>query len=272
MTTDTLAVRATARELVAVFQEAAATVRTCFGALHAAEARLAAAFSMADGYARIRIPATRCHHSAEFDRAEESIAEMARDAWRAIVDRLDLRRLLSVARYEQLQTELEKGALPELTEDAVVAFVRRYVDQIEEMHDEAVAEVFEFLRPRSLGMKRLKTNSELEVPAKVILRLVARGPMGYWRLRYWKVAQNLIALENVLHALDGRGMVASSSRSALQTAIEETTTGTGETDLFSFRCCENGNLHLRFKRLDLLARLNAKAGGKRLRPPTAPCA
>lgn len=42
--------------------------------------------------------------------------------------------------------------------------------------------------------------------------------------------------------------------------------GPGETDLFAFRCCANGNLHLRFRRLDLLARFNQIAGGRRLRP------
>jgi len=41
--------------------------------------------------------------------------------------------------------------------------------------------------------------------------------------------------------------------------------GIGETDYFAFRCFKNGNLHLIFKRPDLVRRLNQIAGGKRLR-------
>src|SRR5436190_20361060 len=38
-----------------------------------------------------------------------------------------------------------------------------------------------------------------------------------------------------------------------------------ETDYFKFRCFRNRNLHQEFKRLDLVAKLNAIAGGMRLR-------
>lgn len=41
--------------------------------------------------------------------------------------------------------------------------------------------------------------------------------------------------------------------------------GVGETEMFAFRCFRNGNLHLRFKRLDLLKRLNEIAGGQNFR-------
>jgi len=36
---------------------------------------------------------------------------------------------------------------------------------------------------------------------------------------------------------------------------------TGETEYFSFRLFYNGNIHLGFKRLDLVERFNAGAGG-----------
>jgi hypothetical protein len=41
--------------------------------------------------------------------------------------------------------------------------------------------------------------------------------------------------------------------------------GTAEIEYFKFRCFANRNLHLEFKRLDLVAKLNAVAGGMRLR-------
>jgi hypothetical protein len=58
-------------------------------------------------------------------------------------------------------------------------------------------------------------------------------------------------------------------RQDLQTAIKAIRIDQpchGETDLFEFRGHKNRNLHLRFKRPDLVARLNAIAGGAVLKP------
>jgi len=48
-------------------------------------------------------------------------------------------------------------------------------------------------------------------------------------------------------------------------AIEAAKDGTGETEYLRFRCFRNRNLHLEFKRLDLVAKLNAISAGMRLR-------
>ena len=76
--------------------------------------------------------------------------------------------------------------------------------------------------------------------------------------------QNIRAIDNVFHALDGNGTI-KSHRGPLIDAIEASKDGTGETEYFRFRCFRNRNLHLEFKRLDLVAKLNAVAGGMRLR-------
>jgi hypothetical protein len=68
----------------------------------------------------------------------------------------------------------------------------------------------------------------------------------------------------VFHALDGNGTI-KTHRGPLIDAIEAAKDGTGETDYFRFRCFRNRNLHLEFKRLDLVAKLNTVAGGMRLR-------
>jgi hypothetical protein len=43
----------------------------------------------------------------------------------------------------------------------------------------------------------------------------------------------------------------------------------GETEYFAFRCFRNHNLHLRFKRPDLVAKINQIAGGNALRGKVA---
>jgi hypothetical protein len=72
----------------------------------------------------------------------------------------------------------------------------------------------------------------------------------------------------VFTALDGKGMIAKGSwQSKLADAINTTpvSVGRGETDYFRFKCYRNRNLHLEFKRPDLVERLNQMAGGMRLR-------
>jgi hypothetical protein len=132
------------------------------------------------------------------------------------------------------------------------------------MLTEAVEEVFSFLRPRRSEYKR---NSEFEVPPKIILsHIVDTGWMGRFRVSYYR-SQHLTALENVFSALDGRGSVSKSYYSALQQEIEKATRTERrfQTEYFEGTVHKNGNMHLTFRRLDLLKRLNEIAGGKRLR-------
>jgi hypothetical protein len=103
----------------------------------------------------------------------------------------------------------------------------------------------------------------------VILTYALEDPswQGKFRVNYRYNAE-FVALENVFTALDGKGMIAKGSwQSRLADAINTTSidVGRGETDYFEFRCFRNRNLHLKFKRMDLVERLNQMAGGMRLR-------
>jgi hypothetical protein len=64
--------------------------------------------------------------------------------------------------------------------------------------------------------------------------------------------------------IDGKVPV-KSYHGPLYDAITDSQDGTGQTDYFKFKCCLNGNLHLEFLKPELVARLNAVAGGNRLR-------
>jgi len=263
--------RTTVRELVLAFEEAEATVRSSFAAIVAAEQKLNAVFTLG-GDMPIRIEATgRAYGGDRFNEPGECIARMARSAWRVIVDRLELRRVMSVERWEALQKRLEneREELPPITEENVLAFARFYGGSLDAMFAEAVGEVFDWLRPRkgTYGEK-YKTNDAYEVRAKVILPwMVERDSFrkGGFRMKDHR-EQRLMALENVFNALDGRGMANKGHYSAIERAIKESPDGRAETDLFRVRCCANSNLHIEFKRLDLLAEFNRRAGGLRLKP------
>lgn len=276
-----LAIRSTVRELITVFQEAEREVRAGFQLLGSAEERLNTAFVLAgDNHIRLQ---NRFGLGIQID-PDSVIQRLSRQVWWYIVERLELRRMLSVERWSELQSKLYNEhtyELPPVTEEAVFTFAKQYMDALPEMITEAVVEVFEWLRPRPhTKVGKLKTNTELEVGRKVILgymveRLHPKRLGGGLHVRWGyggrtEAAQQLIALENVFHSLDGRGQIAQSHKSELQQQIEAAGGPShGETDLFKWRSCENGNLHLEFKRLDLLRRFNQIAGGARLKPAAA---
>jgi len=72
--------------------------------------------------------------------------------------------------------------------------------------------------------------------------------------------RKLRALDRVFCLLDGKGVPEGYS-SPLIDAIETSQDGYGETEYFCFRACKNRNLHLEFKRPDLVEQFNRVAGG-----------
>lgn len=269
MMSDSLTRKSTVNELVAAFQRAELEVRTCYARLVEAERAINEAYLLTDSSHAIRIDASYDGYRDNYANPQQTIDRMARDAWNYIVDRLEVRRLMSIERTRQLNDQLYKGDLPPITEANVIAFVEGYMGSLGQMFEEAVCEVFQWLRPRS---DKYKTNSQLEIGERVVLAWVIEQADKRWRTERYSVnhryRQNLIALENVFNGLAGNGQVNEGNVSALEAAIVACPRGEGhgKTDLFEFRVFDNGNMHLRFRRLDLLKRLNMIAGGRRLRP------
>lgn len=263
-----LAHRHTARTLVQAFERAEQRVRGAFAEIVSAEDEINRLFALGDRMGEIKVSASGRRGWDNFRDIETAVTEMRRAAWRYIVEKLELRRMMSVKRWEELEKELQNGQPPPITEKSVTELAHGYASALETMFEEAVAEVYDHLRPRG---DRYKTNSQLEIGERVILGyMVERGwTKGTYRVRYGRAEQQLTALENVFSALAGRGSVNKEHHSVLSRTLKEAPEGVGETEFFAFRGCKNGNLHIRFLRPDLLAKFNAIAGGKRLRPATS---
>lgn len=253
-----LARRSAAREMAAAFHKTADFVRATFASLVEAERNLSLVFG-AESHDRIRISPD--WPSYQFDRPEDVIKRMHRGAWAAIVERLEVFRFLSVARAGELKQHLATGDLPEITEDNIIAFTNSYLHQMGSMLEEAIREVYDWLRPR---YDEYKTNSQYEVGERVVLTGQAERYGKGYHIRANHEPQ-WGALENVFTALDGRGQVLRHQKATVAIALEEGGwSGRAETDLFEIRAFKNGNVHLRFLRLDLLQRFNHVAGGARL--------
>lgn len=250
-------------EIVRVYELAEANILAGFKLVADAEKALNDTFSM-DHWSTIQCRGRYDGRGINFSCPEDAILQMKRDVWARIVDRLELRRMMSIGRWQKMQKTLEEDDLPEITVENVMAFGQNMLASIPEMLGEAIEEVFDFLRPRR---SEYKTNSELEIGPKVIIEYgVETDWSAPFRVNYNK-SQHFTAMENVFQALDGKGMVNKTHSSRLEEAIKASETGRGETDYFEFKCFKKGTLHLKFKRLDLLKRFNQIAGGRRLKPP-----
>jgi hypothetical protein len=260
MSTD-LTQHSTIRTLVDAYQECAAAIRRAFGIIVTAEERVNQVFTLGGDHP-MRIDASRYGYHDSFDDPEYAIDRIKRQAWGVIVERLELRRMLSIKRWDELQKQLKDGELPDITEESIANFVEGYMTSFESLIREAVVEVFDWLRPRR---EHYKTNNREIVGPKVVLEYMVstRWSGKGFEVNYSK-EQRLNALENVFSALDGKGSISKSYRSALENAIRESPDGRAETDYFRVRCFHNHNMHLEFKRRDLLARFNSIAGGKNL--------
>lgn len=258
-TTD-IAKRETLATMIGTYQQATGKVQEAYAILEQAQNSLRAAFLDKPGY---RFSVTERNNSDVGVTASKAInAKLKKDAWAVIVERMELRRLLSIQRRTELDSQIERGELPELTDENVLALFETSAANVNTYLEEAVQEVFEYLRPPG---SRFKTNTEFELGKRVILTwAIEKGwGRGKFRVNYHR-EKYITALDNVFHMIDGKGSI-KSYHGPLYDAIADSPDGTGNTEYFRFRCCLNGNLHLEFLKPALVAKLNAVAGGNRLR-------
>jgi len=265
-TDDTLAKRLTIREAVAVYERTRDVVIECFERMHQAELELNATFR----YTHIRDCNNR---SMSWDDPKDVLRHLHRDVWSGLIDRLGVRSMISISAAAQLEEQLQKGDMPPITIANVEAMAAGLLQQLPKMIEDAVVEVYDWIRPReeSWRFKDYKTNQKnarFEVGEKVILTGMVEGgwavsgrfQVGHYAEKY------LTALENVFTSLDGKGQVHKGYRCDLSNEISKSDTGEAQTKYFAVRCYRNGNMHLTFREPELLARFNAIAGGKRLKP------
>lgn len=251
MTTEPLIPHSTLHALLAAYRQSDIEICEAFAAILNAQKRLRTAFG---GDYSFKIAQHMGKHQLDFAASGIVMSFIKQNAWRELVERMGLRRILSITATQKLDGELEAGKdLPEIEEKTVFAALERIQNRTGEFLNEAVVEVFDYLRPRSFGAS---SNSVKSVASKVILPSTVEprhSPGQFWLNPYHQ--PYLRGVDNVVHALDVPG-IAKDERPSLAEAILASTDGGGETPYFKFKCHGNGNLHLQFRRLDLLAKLN----------------
>lgn len=264
--------RTTLTEMAAAYRQAEQDIRAAFAMLVSAEKNLQAAFNT--DTCRFRI--IDRNNTEDFEHPDRTMHRLKHAAWRVLVDKMGIRSAMSIKRAKELDEQLDekpatwgqpaKDPLPEITEANILAMMETTFDQLPAMMAEAVREVYDWLRPRRGFGDAYKTNqkSAWALDRKVIKEWVVAP--GYGKNPFqvsYTMRQTVTALDNVFHMLDGKGVV-KSHYGPLTDAIAASPDGAGETDYFKFKACKNRNLHIEFKRADLVDRFNAVAGGMNL--------
>ena len=262
--TTALVGRLSVEELVRAYEQAEADVRRAFGIVAGALGSLNGALAL-DSHKFTLRRGQHYTHDLTWDEPEEHIRELRRQAWQALIERMEIRKYMSIAAWTTFQKQIDDGEPPPINVATIKGMIDQFQADIPDMLQVAVKEVFEWLRPTG---DRYKTNSQFEIGERVVLTWMVERSFGRWRVRYDR-EQNLLALENVFAIVGGLVPQQAGYYSALSTAIKACPPESchGATDLMEFRGYGNGNLHLRFRRMDLVRRLNAVAGGARLKPP-----
>lgn len=265
----------TARWMAHEYRAGVDAMREAVRAIREAGERMTTAFSRAEtdaGWANgfdleVKFDGASTRFEKDGDEMQAIEAKFRRRAWRMLIDHLGVKQLMSVKKRAEFDQQLEKGDLPEVTEDAILATVMDLCGKAGDFAKEAAAEVFAILRPatRHRGSE-YKTNDAFRVGRRVVLTyMVGQGYSNQsapFRVNYQREGE-VNAIDSVFHLLDGRGPI-KDRVSPLVEAIRTAPGGTGETEYFTFRAFKNGNLHLGFKRLDLVKELNYQGAGERV--------
>lgn len=263
--------RLTVAELAALYAKCEADIRRSFGQVADSLRTLTLAFLGSSTGHDISLHRSHGRYlRLDFSDPEETITELRRDIWGYLIERAAFRKAMSVRAWKELSEKIEKETPPPITAETIQGMIDQFQADMPAMLKEAVAEVFEFLRPPG---SEYKTNSEFEIGERVVLsNYIGQGYGRTWDTEHWH-DQQLIALENVFAMVDGKVAERSGHYSNVALEIKRIPLDEkchGATPLFEFRGFRNGNLHLKFRRMDLVRKLNAVAGGARLKPPRTP--
>lgn len=261
-----------ATELATKYAAATTEIRRLVIALGEQTAALKAAFASECGYSSdfdVGLELHRDNYKADEDGADKIMAEFKRAAWSILVEKLGIRKLMSPKKRDELDGQLHGRRrngyhvrdavepLPEINAESIIQVMQGFIQSAPEYVEDSIREVYKWLIPKDWNGGHV-TNKRDRVGRKVIKTYCVQ--LGYSRgfRVHHSHEPDLIALDSIMHTLDGKGVL-SGHKGPLIAAIETAESGTGETEYFRFKAYKNGNIHLEFKRLDLLDLFNRVA-------------
>jgi len=198
-------------------------------------------------------------------------------AWKCVVARLDIEKIMSLKAQEDLHRRLDgkdqfgnEVPVPELSTQAVLDIFQAMSENAGEYFKQMVMEVYTLLMPGQLESNEHVTNKKYARNAMGKKIILARWLRDWYPIN--QISQlsirsgrenELVAIDRVFHSLDGKKNIPEGYHSPLVDQMEtQVHAGIdhGETEFFTWKVYLNGNIHLGFKRLDLVRMFNQIAG------------
>ncbi|MVF24212.1 DUF4942 domain-containing protein [Methylocaldum sp. BRCS4] len=179
-----------------------------------------------------------------------------RNAWLHLLDISGIGAMMDATAHRSFQEQLSKEP-PELNHQNVAATFSRLYDDREVIFRRGVVNAFSSLN------RDKKTNRGFTLGKKIIL---ARAFNGWGSWNYYRDANHQIDdFERVFLILDGKqtleyGRVSEKLSVAIHNQRKDGQEI--ETDYMIFKPCKNGNLHVQFRRLDLVEQVNRIIGAE----------
>lgn len=195
-------------------------------------------------------------------------------AWNQIFHMTHLEQIMSVKASTNIKDRINKNEIEPLTQENLNAMLTAAVQNSTDFMQQAIKEIYDFLTPGVVDYfgKNLKTNRKNAgaIGEKVILKDMVEHhylrykerPHDFWKVNYARETE-LIQLDKIFHAIDGKSILNTDAyRSPLVDAIKcmPTSSCMGETEYFRFKCCINTNLHLEFKKPEIVKYINQSVG------------
>jgi hypothetical protein len=198
--------------------------------------------------------------SQDFDvKKTDSLTTMRRAVWEELIKRCGVLETMTQKRRDQLQHDMADPAnVPDITPESITAFMRGAVGELPQLIEEAIEEAMHHMCPRSGAYVTNGDGFMLGEKAVVDGICVWVGHLNGLTLNtyYEGVAASI---ENAFSLVDGKGPARYPS--SLLTAIRQACKSgvwEFETAYFYVKLFKKGTMHLKFKRMDLVAELNKR--------------
>lgn len=262
----------TATAMAEVYQREVENIRRLMYEFNESMCRLRSMFMKEGGHSydfTISLHYHSSNHSLDDEGFRDIERELHRSAWRALVDKLDIRKLMSAEAQNKLNDQLDGRnrygdkvePLPEIAPENILGVLNGMIESAGEFMEDKIREAYKFWTPHR---KRYATDNCNRLAEKVIKGwMVRRTYNATWEPNYDRHGY-LTALDSIMHTLDGAGIPAEYVGDLVTAIRNAPANGKGESRYFKFACFHNGNIHLRFKRLDLLEIVNRVGAGMSL--------
>jgi len=175
--------------------------------------------------------------------------ELDRRMWSRAFDLTGFKQLMDAKAVKEFEDSLEK-VVPEFTEGTIRSTFLELYQTSGEMFRRGVFNVFRHLSPDY----RTNQKEPFRMGRKIITYMVTPAHRGGLEIRHGQPSDRLNDIDRVFKTLDGKPFTPRSLEAEMNVALKQR--AVFENDYYRAKGFRNGNMHLEFKRLDLLDKVN----------------